>query len=137
MPTYFLLLTLTPEGRAASIDDPQRLLRIEQETERPGVECLGLYGVLGRYDFVSVVEATDNEAIARFSFEYGVRAGAHVETLPAVPISRLEPREPAGAGDGEASRALPLPGAAPIGGGPIGGGAAGGGLAGRGGAPPV
>ena len=111
MATYFLLLTLTPEGRAASIDDPQRLLRIEQETEQPGVECMGLYGVLGRFDFVSVVEARDNEAIARFSFEYGVRAGAHVETLPAVPISRLEPREPTGAGGGEASRALSLPGA--------------------------
>ncbi len=112
MATYFLLLTLTPEGRAASIDDPQRLLRIEQETEQPGVECMGLYGVLGRFDFVSVVEARDNEAIARFSFEYGVRAGAHVETLPAVPISRLEPREPTDAGGGEASRALSLPGAA-------------------------
>ena len=112
MATYFLLLTLTPEGRAASIDDPQRLLRIEQETEQPGVECMGLYGVLGRFDFVSVVEARDNEAIARFSFEYGVRAGAHVETLPAVPISRLEPREPTDAGGGETSRALSLPGAA-------------------------
>ena len=90
MATYFLLITLTPEGREASFEDPARLLRIERETEQPGVECLGLYGVLGHYDFISMVEADDNEAIAQFSLEYGVRAGAHVETLPAVPISRFE-----------------------------------------------
>ena len=47
MPTYFLLLTMTPEGREASLEDPERLLRLEAELEVPGVECMGLYGVLG------------------------------------------------------------------------------------------
>ena len=111
MATYFLLITLTPEGRAASFEDPARLLRIERETEQPGVESLGLYGVLGRYDFVSMVEADGNEAIAQFSLEYGVRAGAHIETLPAVPISRFEHREPRESGAGDAEAALPLPSA--------------------------
>ena len=111
MPTYFLLLTMTPEGREASLDDPQRLLRIEAETEVPGVECMGLYGVLGQYDFISMIEADDNEAVARFSLEFGVRAGAHVETLPAVPISRFERREPRHLGVGDADVAIPLPSA--------------------------
>ena len=110
MPTYFLLITLTPEGREASFEDPARLLRIERETERGGVECLGLYGVLGHYDFISMVEADDNEAIAQFTLEYGVRAGAHVETLPAVPISRFERREPRGLDTGDAEVALNIPG---------------------------
>ena len=110
MPTYFLLITLTPEGREASFEDPARLLRIERETERSGVECLGLYGVLGHYDFISMVEAEDNEAIAQFTLEYGVRAGAHVETLPAVPISRFERREPRGLDTGDAEVALNIPG---------------------------
>ena len=111
MPTYFLLITLTPDGRKASLDDPGRLLRIERETQRKGVDSLGLYGVLGHYDFISVVEAEDNEAIARFSLEYGVRAGAQIETLPAVPISRFEHLEPRSVDAGDTEAVLPLPGA--------------------------
>ena len=110
MATYFLLITLTPEGRAASFEDPARLLRIERETEGPGVECLGLYGVLGHYDFISMVEADDNEAIAQFSLEYGVRAGAHIETLPGVPISRFEHHDRQGLDTGDAEVVLNLPG---------------------------
>jgi len=55
----------------------------------PGVQALGLYAVLGEFDFVTIVEATDNERMARFSIELGVRADVHITTLPAVPISRL------------------------------------------------
>ena len=85
---------MTPEGRAASLDDPERLLRIEAEIQAEGVETLGLYGVLGEYDFVSVVEARDNESIAQFSLELGVRAGAHITSMPAIPIGRFERNEP-------------------------------------------
>ena len=100
MATYVLLLTLTPDGRAAMLDDPESLLRAEHQTEVPGVDCMGLYAVLGDYDFVSLLEAPDNEAAARFSLELGVRGGAHVLTLPAVPIGLLErPARPAGRED--------------------------------------
>jgi uncharacterized protein with GYD domain len=54
---------------------------------------MGLYGVLGEYDFVTLIEAPDNEAAARFSLEFGVRVGVHVPTLPAIPIGRLDSRE--------------------------------------------
>jgi hypothetical protein len=72
---------------------------------------MGLYGVLGRYDFISMLEAEDNEAVARFSLEFGVRAGAHIETLPAVPISRFEHHDPRGLDAGDTEVAIPLPGA--------------------------
>lgn len=90
MATYVLLLTMTPDGRAAMLEDPESLLRAEHETEVPGVDCMGLYAVLGDYDFVSLLEAPDNEAAARFSLELGVRGGAHITTLPAVPIGLLD-----------------------------------------------
>lgn len=89
MPTYILLLTLTPDGRKGMMDDPQSLLRAQRSVDEPRIQTLGLYGVLGDYDFVSIVEAPDNECVARFSVELGVRAGAHVATMPAIPISRL------------------------------------------------
>lgn len=86
------MLTLTQAGRARMVDDPYSLLRAEDETNVPGVQPFGLYGVLGDYDFVSLVEAPDNESVARFSLELGARAGAHIETLPAVPIALLSQR---------------------------------------------
>ena len=36
------------------------------------------------------VEAPNNELMARFSIELGVKAGVHITTLPVVPASRLE-----------------------------------------------
>ena len=90
MATYILLLTLTAEGRQLMLDDAESLLRAEEAIAIPGIEVLGLYGVLGACDFVSIVEAPDNETAAAFSLELGVRAGAHIATLPAIPIARFE-----------------------------------------------
>ena len=87
-----MLITLTPEGRAMAATDPQRLLRAEHEIGMTGVEVFGLYGVLGQYDFVGMVEAPDNEAAAEFSLQLGMAAGVQVETLPAIPIGKLEGR---------------------------------------------
>jgi uncharacterized protein with GYD domain len=89
MATYILLLTLTPEGQAMALDDPDYLLQIESDISVPGVQTMGVYAVLGEYDFVTIVEADGNETLARFSLELGVRAGVHVTTMPVVPAARL------------------------------------------------
>jgi uncharacterized protein with GYD domain len=93
--TYIMLLTLTPEGQSKALHDPDYLLAIEAEIEGSDVQTLGLYAVLGQYDFVSIVEAAGNEAVARFSIELGVRAGVHVMTLPVIPATRLAGETPA------------------------------------------
>ncbi len=90
MATYILLLTLTPEGRESALADPGTLLRKEQEVAVEGVTCMGIYGVIGQYDFATWVEAKDNETAAQFSLEFGVRVGAHVTTLPAVPLGEFK-----------------------------------------------
>ena len=90
MATYILLMTLTPEGQKQALENPEHLLEVEEAITVPGVQSLGLYAVLGRYDFITIVEAGSNEEIARFSLELGVRAQVHITTLPAIPVSRLE-----------------------------------------------
>ena len=90
MATFILLLTLTPEGQSKALRGPEYLLEAENAIDIPGVHNLGIYGVLGQYDFVALVQADSNEDVARFSMELGVRAGAHITTLPAVPLARLE-----------------------------------------------
>ena len=90
MARYILLMTLTPEGRERMVGDPERILRAESEVRTTGTQMLGLYAVLGNYDFVAIVESSDNAGIARFSLGMGVAAGVHITTLPAIPIARFE-----------------------------------------------
>ncbi len=106
MSTYILLLTLNTDGREKMLEDPDSLLRAENATEVSGVQCLGLYAVLGAFDFVSILEAPDNESAASFSLELGVRAGAHITTLPAIPVGLLH-REEARAWDWTPTAASP------------------------------
>lgn len=89
MESYILLLTLTAAGREAMLEDPDFVLRASEEVEMDEIQVLGLYGVLGEYDFVNIIRAADNDAAARLSLELGVRAKVHVVTMPAIPISRL------------------------------------------------
>src|SRR5215216_2628862 len=93
MATYVMLITLTPEGRIAAQRDADYLLALEDKVAAPGVNMMGLYAVLGRYDFVAILEAPDNEAAARFSLDLGVEAGLHIETLPVIPATRLDEEE--------------------------------------------
>ena len=97
MAIYIQLITLTAEGRVQTLDDAESILDAQREVSSNGIRVLGQYAVLGQYDYVGFVEAPDNEAIARFSLELGVRAGLHITTMPAIPMGRLDPasgREP-------------------------------------------
>ena len=92
MSTYFLLMTLTQEGRNLMHDDPEVILHAAHSSENPEVHCMGLYAVLGEHDFITVLEAPDNETAARFSIELGSKAGGDIKTVPAIPVSRLDQR---------------------------------------------
>src|SRR5437879_6727740 len=65
MPTYILLSTLTPEGRRTLHSDPDRLDEVNQEIADFGCEVIGQYAVLGSCDFVTVIQAPDNESVVR------------------------------------------------------------------------
>jgi uncharacterized protein with GYD domain len=86
MPTYVLMSTLTDEGRKTVKERPDRIKEVNQELEGMGARVIGQYAVLGAYDFVSIVEAPNNETIARISVELGSRGTVHIMTLPAIPI---------------------------------------------------
>jgi uncharacterized protein with GYD domain len=109
MSTYILLLTLDADGREQMFENPESLLLAVSEISIPDVQSLGIYAVLGGHDFVMILEAADNEAAARFSIELGARAGAHISTLPAIPIGQLETEDPGDTEDESASRALEQP----------------------------
>jgi uncharacterized protein with GYD domain len=47
------------------------------------------YAVLGAYDFVTVIEAPDNETAAHLSVDLGSRGTVNITTLPAIPTDQL------------------------------------------------
>lgn len=56
---------------------------VEEVLEPVGVSLEAVYVVMGRYDFVAVVEAPDNEAAAKGVLATGEVGGLRTETLPA------------------------------------------------------
>ena len=110
MASYILLLTLTPEGREKMMRDPGSVHEAQDEIRVPQTYVLGQYAVLGQYDFIYIVEAPDNDAVARFSLELGVMAGMHVVTMPAIPLARFEQARRPEDGDGLEELNLTLPG---------------------------
>ncbi len=86
MATYILLSTLTDEGRKTIKGRPERIQEVNREIESMGAKVVDQYAVLGMYDFISVVDAVDNETIARISVELGARGTVQITTLPAIPV---------------------------------------------------
>ena len=107
MPLYFLLGTLTEGGQTKMQENPNLAVEAVRECDCEGAEILGQYAVLGKYDFVMMAEADDNQAAARLSLEMGVRVGLHVETLPALAIGDLAEDDPRSARSASESTQVP------------------------------
>jgi len=58
---------------------------VSKELEALGVKVIAQYAVLGPYDFVNIVEAPDNETVARVSAELASRGSVKIQTLVAIP----------------------------------------------------
>jgi uncharacterized protein with GYD domain len=89
MPTYILLSTLTPEGRRTLHKDPERLEEVNQELDDFRSNMIAQYAVLGQFDFITVIEAPDNETVAHLTVDLGSRGTVNIVTLPAISIADL------------------------------------------------
>ena len=89
MAIYIMLSTLTDEGAKTIKERPGRIKEVNEEIEALGVKVKAQYAVLGLYDFVNIVEAPDNETVARVSIELGSRGSVKIQTLAAIPIDEF------------------------------------------------
>ena len=87
MPIYILISTLTDDGRKTVKKHPDRIEAVNMEIENMGAKVLAQYAVLGQYDFINIVEAPNNDAIAKLSIELGSRGTVQIITLPAIPVN--------------------------------------------------
>ena len=89
MSVYLMLTTLTDAGRKAIQEDPEALKGINKEMELMGVKIIDQYALLGQYDFVNIVEAPSNEAIAKLAIRLSARGMYQTLTLAAITIDDL------------------------------------------------
>lgn len=89
MPTYIMLTTLTPEGVQTVKNNPQRIREVSSEVEQLGAIVKAQWATLGHFDFVNVVEAPDDQTMARVSMELSSRGTGRYETLNAIPIDEF------------------------------------------------
>ena len=89
MSVYLMLTTLTDTGRKAIQEDPEALKDINKEVEMMGVKIIDQYALLGQYDFVNIVEAPGNEAMAKLAIRLSAQGTYQTLTLAAITIDNL------------------------------------------------
>jgi len=89
VPTYVMLATLTAEGVQTIKNNPSRIREVNREIEQLGATVTAQWATLGRFDFVNVIHAPDEQTIARVSLELGARGTVRYETLSAIPIDEF------------------------------------------------
>jgi len=86
MAIYIALSTLTDEGRKTIKQRPGRIKEVNKEIEAMGIKVLAQYAVLGPYDFITLLDAPNNEAVMKMSVELGSRGTVQLITLPALSV---------------------------------------------------
>jgi uncharacterized protein with GYD domain len=89
MPLYIMMTNLTDEGRKTVKANPHRIKEVNKEVEAMGVKILAQYVTLGQYDFVNILEAPNNETIAKVAMELGSRGTLQTNTLAALTLDNF------------------------------------------------
>ena len=89
MAVYLMLTTLSGEGRKKMEEYPEWLKELNKEVEYMGVKILTQYALLGQYDFISILEASSNEAVARLATRLSGKGTMQTLTMAAMKIDDL------------------------------------------------
>ena len=91
MATYISLIKLTPQGMINIKEGPARLEAGKETLRRLGSELRAFYLTMGRYDIVTISEASDDVVAAKVALAVGSAGNVSTETLRA--FSEEEYRE--------------------------------------------
>ena len=89
MPTFVMLTNLTADGVRTLKNNPGRVAEVNKEVEQIGAKVVAQYATLGQYDFITIVEAPDEQTMAKVSVELGSRGTMTSQTLVAIPADDL------------------------------------------------
>jgi uncharacterized protein with GYD domain len=83
MPSYIMLANYTDQGIKNIKDSPTRAEAARELAKSCGAEMKDLYLTMGAYDLVVMVEAPDDEAVAKFALKVGSLGNVRSTTLKA------------------------------------------------------
>ena len=89
MPYYVTLTNLTEQGRKTIKNRPERIREVNKELTAMGGRIVAQYAVLGPYDFVTILEAENNEVIMGIAVELSARGTLQLMSLPALEIDKF------------------------------------------------
>src|SRR3954464_3620784 len=89
MPTYVMLTTLGPDGWETVRQNPDRIDAVRQEVEALGLKVVAQYALMGQYDFLNVIEASNEEAMANAAIMLAARGTMRTTTMQAIPVADL------------------------------------------------
>jgi uncharacterized protein with GYD domain len=89
MAFYVMLTKLTSEGRRILMKNPGRIWEVNREVEAMGAKILAQYATLGPYDYVNILQAANNNVIARVASELAARGTLEPMTMAATTIEDL------------------------------------------------
>src|SRR3990172_7287089 len=90
MATFVVLGKWTAEGAKAFADAPARAKANAEAAAAMGGRIVATYWTLGRYDFVSIIEAPSDESLTVGILANAARGFSHTETLRAFTMSEFE-----------------------------------------------
>ena len=83
MPTFITLLKWTPNGIQNIKGSPNRLDEGRKAFKKLGVDLKAAYLTMGQHDLVCILEAPDNQAVAKALLGLGSAGSVTTETLAA------------------------------------------------------
>jgi uncharacterized protein with GYD domain len=90
MSAYILLTKWTDQGIRDVKQAPDRIRQTEQLLQAHGARLTAWYLTMGEYDQVALVEAPDDEAMARIALSLGSRGDLRTTTLKAFTRDEFE-----------------------------------------------
>ena len=86
MPLYMMMTKSSEKTRLMCAEDEQELVRKTHLAHKQyGSNFITMYASLGRYDYIIITEAHDNNTVARMSIKISNATGLSIETMPIVP----------------------------------------------------
>src|SRR3954452_7179220 len=89
MPTYAMLSTLGPDGWETLRQKPERIREVRSEAEALGLIVHAQYALMCQYDFLNIIEAPDEQTMAKAAIMLASRGTMRTTTLPAIPVEEL------------------------------------------------
>ena len=83
MPTHIGLYKLTDQGIKNAKDAPARVEDAIKGVQAMGGKVIGVYAVMGEYDYVAIGEFPSDEVAMAFSMALGSRGNVRTTTLKA------------------------------------------------------